>query len=75
MSGMSDPGNAGLLPAGRCRHPQTVDAFGSTHGQEEAIRFEHDIAEICDDIGQAGWTFDLPERKHYTLHCLQKRLQ
>ena len=26
---------------------------------EEAIRFEHDIAQVCDEIGQAGWTFDL----------------
>ena len=36
---------------------------------EEAIRFEHDIAEICDDIGQAGWTFDLPKAQalHATL--------
>ena len=25
---------------------------------EKAIRFEHDIAELCERIGQSGWTFD-----------------
>ena len=25
---------------------------------QAAIRFEHDIAELCNRIGQAGWTFD-----------------
>lgn len=35
---------------------------------EEAIRFEHDIAEICDSIGRAGWTFDLP--KAQALHAV-----
>lgn len=33
----------------------------------EAIRFEHDIAQICDEIGRAGWTFDLP--KAQALHA------
>lgn len=26
---------------------------------KDAIRFEHDIAEICNRIGRAGWTFDI----------------
>lgn len=25
---------------------------------QQAIRFEHDIAELCNRIGQTGWTFD-----------------
>jgi len=26
---------------------------------QKAIRFEHEVAEICNRIGQAGWTFDI----------------
>ena len=26
---------------------------------QNAIEFEHDIAKICNEIGQAGWTFDI----------------
>ena len=26
---------------------------------QKAIRFEHEIAELCNRIGQAGWTFDI----------------
>ena len=26
---------------------------------EESIQFEHDIVKICDDVGNAGWEFDL----------------
>ena len=40
---------------------------------EEAIRFEHDIAEICDDIGQAGWTFDLPESASITRYTVCRK--
>lgn len=28
-------------------------------GSQRAIRFEHKIAELCDRIGNAGWTFDI----------------
>lgn len=34
---------------------------------QKAIRFEHDIAELCDRIGQAGWTFDIEKAR--TLHA------
>ena len=26
---------------------------------QEAVRFEHEIAELCERIGRAGWTFDM----------------
>lgn len=31
----------------------------SEQWSEEAIRFEHELAEICHRIGRAGWTFDM----------------
>jgi len=34
---------------------------------QTAIEFEHDIAAICNEIGQAGWTFDM--EKAQTLHA------
>ena len=37
---------------------------------QEAIDFEHDIASICNEIGRAGWTFDLEKA-----HALHARLQ
>jgi len=34
---------------------------------QEAIAFEHDIAKICNEIGNAGWTFDI--EKAQALHA------
>ena len=47
-----------------CRQDVTITHLLWQHLQPEkwsqkAIRFEHDIAELCDRIGQAGWTFDI----------------
>ena len=47
-----------------CRQDVTVTHALWQHLQPEkwsqkAIRFEHDIAELCNRIGQAGWTFDI----------------
>ena len=33
--------------------------LNSMEFDDRAIRLEHDLAEICDRIGNAGWTFDL----------------
>jgi len=46
-----------------CEQDVTVTHALLQHLQPEkwskrAIRFEHDVAEICNRIGQAGWTFD-----------------
>lgn len=35
-----------------------LDELSSVEFSERAIRFEHQIAELCDRIGKTGWVFD-----------------
>lgn len=36
-----------------------LDELSQVEFSEVAIRFEHEIAELCDQIGKQGWTFDM----------------
>ena len=42
---------------------------------QKAIRFEHDIAELCDRIGQAGWTFDIDKAQKLNATLSAEKIQ
>tara|TARA_B100000287_G_scaffold122477_1_gene114369 strand:+ start:33693 stop:35453 length:1761 start_codon:yes stop_codon:yes gene_type:complete len=40
---------------------------------QQAIKFEHQVAELCDRIGNAGWTFDITKASHLYAKLAQER--
>ena len=42
---------------------------------EKAIRFEHDIAEICNRIGNAGWNFDVKKAQRLYGQLAAEKIQ
>lgn len=63
-----------------CRQDVTVTHELWQHLQPEtwsqkAIRFEHDIAELCNRIGQSGWTFDVQKAQSLYAKLAAEKIQ
>lgn len=63
-----------------CRQDVTVTHALWQHLQPEtwsqkAIRFEHDIAELCNRIGQSGWTFDVQKAQSLYAKLAAEKIQ